>query len=244
MQNISWNCPSCGKLTAVDVDDNLVDGKTIEWMIHNPCDECIDKECQAEINNNKLQKFYLLAEENGFPLHHIMAWRHNHPKRNTTIETWITVNREKSLWIAEKNQIGKTFAVIKNGLSELKNGKSVKWLESGQIFRGYLDAVRESEREAKRYFNALAACDLLIIDDLEKIGKITNSAGELLLKLIDRIDIVRDKQMWITTNLGAGEFSLISENKNQAEAIIARIQNRFLFWQGAGVTVAGRGDKV
>lgn len=233
MQNISWNCPSCGKLTAVDVDDNLVDGKTIEWMIHNPCDECIDKERQAEAEKEKLQQFYLRAEKNGFPRHHIMAWRHNHPKRNVTIETWIMANNNKSLWIAEKNQIGKTFAVLKNGLSALKHGKSVKWLESGQIFRGYLDAVRESEREAKRYFLALAACDLLIIDDLEKIGKITNSAGELLLKLIDRIDIAPNKQMWITTNLGAGEFSLISENKNQAEAIIARIQNRFLFWQGA-----------
>lgn len=232
MKKISWICKTCGKLSAVEVDDNLVDEKTITWMMNNPCDECIERERFELAEKEKLQQFYLRAEKNGFPLHYVMAWRHNHPKRNVTIETWIMANREKSLWIAEGNQIGKTFAVIKSGLSELQHGKSVKWLESGQIFRGYLDAVRESEREAKRYFNALAACDLLIIDDLEKIGKITNSAGELLLKLIDRIDIVRDKQMWITTNLGSGEFNLISENKNQAEAIIARIQNRFLFWQG------------
>lgn len=232
MKSIEWNCPICGNIESFTIDEEMIMDETVAWMKTQPCNVCYTKKLEKERRTERVTRFYQQAEYCGFPVEHAKAWRSEHPARNTSIETFITLNPNQSLWIAEKNQIGKTFAVLKCGLSELKRGTNVKWIESGSMFRGYVDALRESEKEAKQYFQELANKDLLIIDDIEKIGKFTNSAGELLLKLIDRIGVAKNKRIWVTSNLSTGEFQELSDNQNQAEAIVARIANRFLFWNG------------
>lgn len=232
MKSIEWNCQICGNIESFTIDKEMIMDETIAWMKTQPCNACCTKKLEKERRTERVTRFYQQAEYCGFPVEHAKAWRGEHPARNTSIETFITLNPNQSLWIAEKNQIGKTFAVLKCGLSELKRGTNVKWIESGSMFRGYVDALRESEKEAKQYFQVLANKDLLIIDDIEKIGKFTNSAGELLLKLIDRIGVAKNKRIWVTSNLSTGEFQELSDNQNQAEAIVARIANRFLFWNG------------
>jgi len=116
---------------------------------------------------------------------------------------------------------GKTFMThcITNEL--LKQGFSVIYFTAFELFDIFQKVTFQKDSEAKKEYDNIFSCDLLIIDDLgtEFSSAFTNS--QLFLCLNERL--LRGKSLVVSTNMTPGEIA-----NNYSERVFSRISSDFM----------------
>lgn len=213
-------CCHCGKTTETDM---VVDSFFAPMIERNTKHSC--PECAAKIKAGKLaDEIAINAEvaicESGIPAD-FLYWDRSIGNSNLAIA--ISDNASKSLFVQGHYSSGKSRAVCANLKRQLQRGKSGKFVRFSDIANRYQRTFSNGETEPDRYIDNLLKVDFLVIDDIGK-RKITQTAGELLFGILDRIYSGESKcRVWFTSNIAVIDLAGKFDSFDIGDAVVSRI---------------------
>lgn len=123
------------------------------------------------------------------------------------------------VWLSGPADEGKTHAVgwmLAKKISEAKRPFLWSWFKSRQILEAWKDQYDDSWEKkgaAREVMNALKLHDVIVIDDIDKTGKITQAREEHLFDMIDGI-YARGAELLVPSNIDLDTFCHRMENED------------------------------
>lgn len=232
-------CYLCGKETNTSQE---VDAWIAEWFENteskHACPDCAEKIRQAQL----LEQQAMLIENRiagcGVP-DNFREW--DSAKGNKELANAIRCECGKSLYISGHYGTCKTRAACANLLRRIKSGQLGKFVRFGEIANRYQHSFSKGENAPDYYIDSLLDSDILLIDDVGK-RKITQTAGELLYEIFDRIYAGDTRcRVWLTSNAELRAFAYKFENEDVGNAVLSRIDR--LIGDGKMANITAEGNK-
>lgn len=229
IETIKERCRKCGGEIKIEIDvsDSLIANVARGMIKSMVCDECGER-MTAERKATETRAYLLeIFEKSGIP-----KGRSRFDISKCVcleLHAFVMDNLNKSLWVADTNGTGKTWAVCAGAVEKIKNQHcKVIYRRAVDAANEYACAYEDGSKAAESYVKRLSMADLLILDDLGK-EKLTEKGKEFLFRIIDaRYDAKR--QIWITTNHSGDELSE-RLGDNYGNAILRRLRERCVSWK-------------
>jgi DNA replication protein DnaC len=115
------------------------------------------------------------------------------------------------VWLSGPADKGKTHAagwMVAKKIQEAKQPFTWSWFKAREIFKAWVDQYSDDPSErytAKDVAYALSSHDLIVIDDLDKTGRITQAREEHLFEMFDGI-YSRQAELIVPANITLTEF--------------------------------------
>lgn len=123
------------------------------------------------------------------------------------------------VWMSGPADKGKTHSagwMVAKKIQEAKQPFTWSWFKAREIFKAWVDQYSDDPSErytAKDVAYALSSHDLIVIDDIDKTGRITQAREEHLFEMIDGI-YSRNAQLIIPANITINEFCARMEGED------------------------------
>lgn len=214
-------CYLCGKETFTTQE---VDSWIASWIdcteSKHACPDCMEKVKEAQ----RLEQQAMLIEDRiarcGIP-DNFREW--DSAKGNKDLANAIRCESGKSLYISGHYNTCKTRAACANMLRRIKSGEIAKYVRFGEIVGRYQRSFANGDKAPEYCIDSILDADLLLIDDVGK-RRITQTAGELLYEIYDRIYSGDTRcRVWVTSNTDLKAFVHKFENEDVGNAVISRI---------------------
>ena len=128
------------------------------------------------------------------------------------------------MYLHGPNGTGKTTLACAAALICLRNGMGVRFAVATKL----LDELREFGQDQRGLLESLAACDLLVVDDLGKEGAATPRAAEKLFDLFnDRYNsqtLAHPRPVLVTSNFPRGHVAARVSQGGAGVAIASRLK--------------------
>ena len=214
-------CNMCGKETHMT---HTMDSWLAELLgateTKHPCPECAGKIKRVQ----EAEAAAMRAEENsrtcGVP-DNFREW--DSAKGNKDLANAILRESGKSLFISGHYGTCKTRAACANLLRRIEKGERGRYVRFGAIASQYQRSFSNGEKAPEWCIDSILNTDILLIDDVCK-RKVTQTAGELLYEILDRIYAGDTRcRVWITSNADLRSFVKKFENPDVGAAVVSRI---------------------
>jgi DNA replication protein DnaC len=225
----TMTCPDCGIKQKIEFDLWMsVFYENVETSRCEPCQKKVDEETERIKERERVESIIKYRQEKSMIVPNLVKWDKSkaiYPE----LPNWIWKNKDKSIFIAGPNRIGKSRALSATGDLSISKGiyKSVRYWKSTKLKNRLTRLATSDFDEAERFKEEMINCDLLIIDDIGK-EKFTEFGGQLLFEIIDdRNDL--EKPMWISSNFSGREL----EEKlgdNYGPAVVGRLKECCVLW--------------
>lgn len=132
---------------------------------------------------------------------------------------WPQLPETGGLWISGPAEIGKTHAVgwmVAKRINDAQKPFSWSWFSARQIFEAWTNQYADEfdkRSAAREVMNALSRHDLIIVNDFDKMGKVTEARQEHLFDMIDGIH-QRGAALLAPCNVTINEFCERIGNEN------------------------------
>jgi DNA replication protein DnaC len=215
----TFTCPGCGAENELTVIEAFAD-------IVVYCETCAETRRKAD-ERRELIEYRRRAVMNAGIADRYLIWdKHKASDIGSgALLRWIAERKDRSLWIAGTNGIGKTHAVSYAAYRMIvQHSTTVIVIRSSEFLLSVVQS-RQGEtadiERGKRMVKDALAVGVLVIDDLGK-EKLSESKAEILWELIDQRE--RDgKRIWITTNISGGKL-LARLGDDYGPAIMERLR--------------------
>lgn len=142
---------------------------------------------------------------------------------NRELANSIQRNKNKSLLICGGYGTGKTRAAAANLKRLAEAGEKVRFYRWADLSREYADVCKSESEKSSEFIKQLCKFSVLLVDDVGK-RRLTETAGELLFDLIDKIYLGEVHCcLWITTNLTLLRMARNFSNPDVGNAFASRI---------------------
>lgn len=215
-------CPHCGKVadTNLEVDNFVAQILLARDKSSNCCSDCAKAIRDERFARDLAANTQVTIDESGIPAD-FLNW--DHQKGNNTLANAIRTNAKKSLFIQGHYATGKSRAACANLKRQIEFGKTGKFVRFGDIANRYARTFSNGETEPDRFIENLLKANFLVIDDLGK-RRITQTAGELLFGILDRIYSGESKcRIWITSNIAVRDLASKFDSTDSGDAVVSRI---------------------
>ena len=203
---LAWRnvCCRCGKVETGTIQV-LADANLNPLETDSLCTECgaaQQARWMADIAQRKADK---LAEQKQ-KIHCIpddlLFWDNALGNRNLAND--IHRNKDRNLFICGAYDTGKTRAAAVNLIRLVDAGKNARFYRWADLSREYAEVCKAESEKSSEFIKSLCKLDVLLIDDVGK-RRLTETAGELLLDLVDKVYLGDARcRLWLTSNLTIG----------------------------------------
>lgn len=211
-------CPSCGhvSVSTLDIPAWFVD---FPEETHALCDSCRAKENRREQEEYHLRRVDLLMQEAKIP-QQFLEW--NSEIGNVELAHAIWHSRNNCIFVSGFYSCGKTRAIIRNLLEEIRKGKSCRFWRFPELAAKYAE-VCKTDNNAQLWLKKQFSRDTVVIDDICK-RRITDTAGEMLYDIVDWVYSGEVScKLWITSNKSLADVAKFFQNADIGDAVISRI---------------------
>lgn len=214
-------CSFCGKETYNTVEmDSWIASLITATETNHACPDCSEKVKKAQFMEQQTIVIEERIRDCGIP-DNFRDW--DSSKGNADLANAILNNQKKSLYISGHYGTCKTRAASANLLRRIKAGERGKYVRFGAIASKYQRSFTNGEYSSDACVDSILDADILLIDDVGK-RKITQTAGELLYEMLDRIYAGDTRcRIWITSNADLKAFVHKFENADVGDAVVSRI---------------------
>lgn len=214
-------CYLCGKETFTSQE---VDAWCASWFDNtetkHACPDCSEKIRQAQLREQQAMIIEDRIARCGIP-DNFRDW--DSARGNKNLANDILRECGKSLYISGHYGTCKTRAACANLLRRIKGGEIGTFVRFGEIVRRYQQSFTQSEKAPVYCIDSILDTDILLIDDVGK-RRITQTAGELLYEILDRIYAGDTRcRVWLTCNADLKAFVHKFENDDVGNAVVSRI---------------------
>lgn len=227
MTTLKTNCNGCGAELEAEMPEGVIGETCLLSMWENSviCDRCYNRQ-QAERNKKTKNQLWEELKEQatiaGLPLG-LLSW--DKAKGNNELLNKVYQLRDRSLFVAGVNRVGKTRSVVRTAALALWHhgieGKELFYTTMPQLRKTVSRLARSDDSDAEEnFYKKLSYKNLLIIDDLDK-GVMTDAGLESLWRIVDD-RIVNGKMLWVTANEGGDGLEKIWTHKNEHRTETAR----------------------
>lgn len=214
-------CCFCEKETNNTVEmDSWIASLIVRTETNHACPDCSEKVKKAQF----MEQQAILIEERtrdcGIP-DNFREW--DSEKGNKNLANAILNEHKKNLYISGHYGTCKTRAACANLLRRIKAGERGNYVRFGAIASKYQRSFSNGDSATDACIDSILNADILLIDDVGK-RRITQTAGELLYEILDRIYAGDTKcRVWITSNADLRSFVHKFENDDVGNAVVSRI---------------------
>ena len=167
------------------------------------CKACAEKIKRVQENEALVMKAEINLRESGIP-DNFLEW--DSSKGNKDLANAIRLEHQKNLYVNGFYGTCKTRALCANLIRRIKSGEKGKYVRFGTLANQYQKCFTKGEYAPEAFVKSILKTDILLIDDVGK-RKITQTAGELLYEILDRIYAGDTKcRIWITCNADLKSF--------------------------------------
>lgn len=216
-------CCRCGKVETGTIEV-LADANLNPLETNSLCTDCgaaQQARWQADIAMRKadahaeeLRKTHCIPED-------LLFW--DTVLGNRDLANSIQRNKNKSLLICGGYGTGKTRAAAANLKRLAEAGEKVRFYRWADLSREYADVCKSESEKSSEFIKQLCKFSVLLVDDVGK-RRLTETAGELLFDLIDKIYLGEVHCcLWITTNLTLLRMARNFSNPDVGNAFASRI---------------------
>lgn len=224
-KQLPWRnvCCRCGKIETGTIEI-LADAKLNPLVTDSLCTECGASQQarwmadiaqrKADARAEKLQKMHCIPDD-------LLFW--DSVLGNRDLANNIQRNKNKSLLICGGYGTGKTRAAAANLSRLAEGGENVRFYRWADLSREYADVCRSESEKSSEFIKRLCKFSVLLVDDVGK-RRLTETAGELLFDLVDKIYLGEVHcRLWITTNLTLLRMARNFSNPDVGNAFASRI---------------------
>lgn len=214
-------CSFCGKETYTSQKmDSWIASLITTTETKHACPDCSEKVKKAQFMEQQKIIVEERTRECGIP-DNFREW--DSSKGNKDLANAILNSHKKSLYISGHYGTCKTRAACANLLRRIKSGENGKYVRFGAIASKYQRSFSNGENAPESCIDSILDADILLIDDVGK-RKITQTAGELLYEMLDRIYAGDTRcRVWITSNADLISFVHKFDNDDVGNAVVSRI---------------------
>lgn len=219
-RNIRFVCPDCKQ------EMNRTVTLPADFQIFHDGDQLICVPCGNAKRDLEERKHIANAEAQRIEATGVKAEFRNYDMARANIQMfdWIQKHTGTNMLVISEVNSGKTRAMCEVLLEESRCGARCRYMEFGTLAAVYSGEKKESTSSAQRLIKRILDYDILILDDIDKV-KLTETTGELLYKILNEVYSGGTKaRIWLTCNHSGQELMSKFEVKDQAAAVLSRIE--------------------